>query len=169
MCLRLVAGFRVGQSVHVAGRDGVQVLGDARGVPRRLRDAQGGRANGRRRADRERDGVRGDGEQRPVAGRGARRSAGRAGGHVLRAGGPQRRVRDTVGAMGTGTRARAPRGHRADGARAAGDRMAGVDGRAARARAHQQPAHVLVYGAGEEAEVSERLRTARLAYNAHAL
>lgn len=40
----VVAGFRVGQGISVAGRDGVQVLGDAGGVLGRLPGAQGRRA-----------------------------------------------------------------------------------------------------------------------------
>lgn len=154
----MFAGFRVGQSVLVAGRDGVQVLGDARGVHGRLRGAQGGRAVGRLRPDRERHCVRGHAGQRPVAGRGAGGRAGRAGGHVLRAGRPQRRVRDTVGQMGTAIRARAPGGRASSGARAAGAGPAGGGGRAAgRRAAHQQPTDVLVNGAGEEAQMSEHM------------
>jgi len=90
----IVAGFRVGQGVPVTGRDCVQVLGDAGGVPGRLPGAQGRRAVGRLGrllwADRERDRVRGHAGQRPVAGRSARRRAGHAGGHVCGTGWPQR-------------------------------------------------------------------------------
>lgn len=154
----VVAGLRVGQSVPAAGRDGVQILGNARGVFGRLRGAQGGRADGRRTADRERDRVRGHAGQRTVAGPGAGGRAGRAGGHVLGTGRAQRRVRDTVGAVGAAARARAPRGRRAHGTRAAGDGAAVGQRRAAGRRALQQPAVVLVNGAREEVEVFEHLK-----------
>jgi len=152
----------VGQGVPVAGRDGVQVLGDAGGVPGRIRGAQGGRAVGRRGrlqpADRERDRVRGHAGQQPVAGRGARQRAGHPGGHVRRTGRPQRRVRDTVGAVGAAARARPSRRRRAHQARAARARTVAVHWRAARRRAHhQQKSVVFVHGAREEVEVSEHL------------
>jgi len=158
----IVAGFRVGQGVPVARRDGVQVLGDAGGVPGRLPGAQGGRAVGRRGrvlpADRERDRVRGHAGQRPVAGRGARRRAGHAGGHVRGTGRPQRRVRDTVGAVGAAARARAPRRRRTQQARTARAGTVAVHRRAARRRAHhQQHAVVLVHGARKEVEMFEHL------------
>jgi len=40
----IVAGFRMGQGISVAGRDGVQVLGDAGSVLGWLSGTQGGRA-----------------------------------------------------------------------------------------------------------------------------
>jgi len=152
----------VGQGVPVARRDGVQVLGDAGGVLGRLPGAQGGRAVGRRGrvlpADRERDRVRGHAGQRPVAGRGARRRAGYAGGHVRGTGRPQRRVRDTVGAVGAAARARAPRRRRTQQARTARAGTVAVHRRAARRRAHhQQHAVVLVHGARKEVEMFEHL------------
>lgn len=162
-----VAGFRVGQSVPVAGRNGVQVPGDARGVFGGLRGAQSGRAVGRVRPDRERHGVRGHAAQQPVAGRGARGRAGRAGGHVLRAGRPQRRVRAVAGAVGARARARAPRRQRAHGTRDAGGRAAGRRRRAARGRARQLQAVVLVDGAGEEAEVSGHMTTGMVRASHH--
>lgn len=163
----IVAGVRVGQSVSAAGRDGVQILGDARGVLGRLRGAQGGSTDGRRTADRERDRVRGHAGQRAVAGPGAGGRAGRAGGHVLGTGRPQRRVRDTASAVGATERARAPRGQRAEFAGAAGAGAACGQWRAAERRALQQPAVVLVNGAREELEVFEHLR-ARIARGTHA-
>jgi len=151
----------VGQGVPAAGRDGVQVLGDAGGVPGRLPGAQGGRAVGRRgrvQANRERDRVRGHAGQRPVAGRSARRRAGHAGSHVRGTGRPQRRVRDTVGAVGAAARARPPGGHRTQQARAARAGTVAVHRRAARRRAHhQQHAVILVHGARKEVEVFEHL------------
>lgn len=119
VCGRVVSGFRVGQSVQVAGRVGVQILGDARGVHGRLRGAQGGRAVGRRAADGERDGVRSHGGQQSVAGLRTRRRAGLAGGHVHRPGRPQRRVRDTVSPLGAAVCACRTGGRRAGRARAA--------------------------------------------------
>lgn len=154
----VVAGLRVGQSVSAAWRDGVQVLGDARGVPGRLWGAQGRRADGRRAADRERDRVRGHAGQRAVAGPGSDGRVGRPGGHMLGTGRAQRRVRDTVGTMGAAARARAPRGQRAHDAWAAGAGAAGGQRRAAGWRALQQPAVVLVNGAREEVEVLEHMK-----------
>lgn len=155
--------FRVGQSVHVAGRVGVQILGDARGELGRIRGAQGARVVGLRPADRERHGVLGHAGQQLLAGPSAGGRAGRTGGHVLRAGGPQRRVRDTVGGMGAAARARAPRRQRAHGTRAAGAGTLGDGRRAARRRAHPQRADVLVVGAGEDVEVFERVNGAAAA------
>lgn len=105
-------GFRVGQGVSVTGRKGVQVFGDARSIPGWLRGAQGGRAVGRHQPHSQRHRLRGHTGQPPLAGRGAGRRAGHAGGHVLRAGRPQCRVRNTVGAVGTAARARPSGGRR---------------------------------------------------------
>lgn len=151
------AGFRVGQGVPVAGRISVQVSGDARSIPGWLRGAQGGRAVGRHRPQGQRHRLRGHTGQPALAGRDAGRRAGRAGGHVLRAGRPQRRVRDTVGAVGTTARARPPGGRRTRQTRGAGQRSAAGHGRPARRRHHQQRADVLEYSAGQEAEVFEHM------------
>lgn len=79
---------------------------------------------------------------------------------MLRACRPQRRVRDTVGAMGTAIRARAPRRQRAHGTRATGVGTPGVRRPAARRRAHQQQADVLVVGAGEDVEMFKHMNGA---------
>lgn len=96
---------------------------------------------------------------------GARRRIGHAGGHVLWTSRPQRRVRDTVGAMGAAARAPAPCRPGAQQARAT--RAGTVTGhrRAARRRSHhQQHAVVFVHGTRKEVEVFEHLTSIIILY-----
>lgn len=67
MLIIVVAEFCVGQSVYVTGRVCVQILGDARGMLGRIRGAQGTRAIGVERTERERHGLRGHAGQQPLA------------------------------------------------------------------------------------------------------
>lgn len=93
-----------------------------------------------------------------MARRGARRRIGHSGGHVLGTGRPQRRVRNTVGAMGASARAPAPCRPGAQQARATRAGTVAGHRRAARRRSHhQQHAVVFVHGARKEVEVFEHL------------
>lgn len=77
---------------------------------------------------------------------------------MLRVGRPQRRVRDTAGAVGTTARARAPRRQSPRAARTAGARPPGRGRRAHRRRVRQQPPEIFVTGAGEGTQVLEHLK-----------
>lgn len=93
-----------------------------------------------------------------MARRGARRRIGHSGGHVLGTGRPQRRVRNTVGAMGAAARAPSPCRPGAQQARATRVGTVASHRRAARRRSHhQQQAVVFVHGTRKEVEVFEHL------------